>query len=83
MTHLFYTLTLGLYAAATATYLACLFRTSATLTMWANRLLASGCIAHILSTVHLANQQKHLPLTNMQESLSFFSLMIVAFFLFF
>ncbi|OGT97752.1 MAG: c-type cytochrome biogenesis protein CcsB [Geobacteraceae bacterium GWC2_48_7] len=83
MTHLFYTLTLGLYAAATATYLACLFRTSATLTIWANRLLASGCIAHILSTVHLANQQKHLPLTNMQESLSFFSLMIVAFFLFF
>lgn len=83
MTHLFFTLTLGLYAAATVAYLACLLRTSNALTVWANRLLASGCIAHILSTIHLANQQKHLPLTNMQESLSFFSLMIVGLFLLF
>lgn len=82
MTHLFYTLTLTLYIAATATYLTCLVRSSAKLNLWANRLLTSGCIAHILSTIHLTNLQKHLPLTNMQESLSFFSLMIVAFFLF-
>lgn len=83
MTHLFFSLTLGLYICATAAYLACLFRTSPGLTLWAGRLLATGCIAHILSTVHLASLSKHLPLTNMQESLSFFSLMIVGVFIFF
>ncbi len=82
MTHLFFSLTLGLYGCATAAYLLCLFRSSALLTTWASRLLLGGCIAHVLSTVHLSNQIKHLPLTNMQESLSFFSLMIVAAFLF-
>lgn len=81
MTHFFFTLTLGLYGCATAAYLACLWRTSPSLTRWATRLLATGCIAHILSTVHMASRAKHLPLTNMQESLSFFSLMIVAAFL--
>ena len=83
MTHLFFSLTLGLYCCATAAYLACLWRTSQTLTKWATRLLAAGCIAHILSTVHLANKAQHLPLTNMQESLSFFSLMIIVAFLIF
>jgi cytochrome c-type biogenesis protein CcsB len=83
MTHLFFSLTLGLYCCATAAYLACLFRTSPTLTRWATRLLTAGCVAHILSTVHLASTEKHLPLTNMQESLSFFSLLIIAVFLIF
>lgn len=83
MTHLFFSLTLGLYSCATAAYLACLLHTSPTLTKWASRLLATGCIAHILSTVHLASTEKHLPLTNMQESLSFFSLMIIVAFLIF
>jgi len=83
MTHLFFSLTLGLYCCATTAYLACLWLTSPTLAKWATRLLASGCIAHILSTVHLASKAKHLPLTNMQESLSFFSLMIIVVFLIF
>jgi cytochrome c-type biogenesis protein CcsB len=83
MTHLFFSLTLGLYCCATAAYLACLLRTTPMLTKWATRLLTSGFIAHLLSTVHLASQAKHLPLTNMQESLSFFSLMIIGAFLFF
>jgi cytochrome c-type biogenesis protein CcsB len=83
MTHLFFSLTLGFYVCATAAYFACLFRTSARLSQWATRLLATGCIAHILSTVHLASRAKHLPLTNMQESLSFFSLVIIGAFLIF
>src|SRR5512133_861518 len=83
MTHLFFSLTLGLYCLATAAYLACLFRTSPVLTKWASRLLATGCVAHILSTVHLAVKANHLPLTNLQESLSFFSLMIIVAFLIF
>jgi cytochrome c-type biogenesis protein CcsB len=83
MTHLFFSLTLGCYICATAAYFACLFRTSARLTLWASRLLATGCGAHILSTIHLATRAGHLPLTNMQESLSFFSLMIIGAFLIF
>ena len=83
MTHLFFSLTLGLYSCSTAAYLACLLRTTPVLTLWASRLLSAGCITHVLSTVHLASTEKHLPLTNMQESLSFFSLMIIAVFLLF
>jgi cytochrome c-type biogenesis protein CcsB len=83
MTHLFFIITLGCYVGATAAYFTCLFRTSATLTTWANRLLTTGCIAHILSTVHLASRARHLPLTNLQESLSFFSLMVIIAFLIF
>ncbi len=83
MTHLFFILTVALYGCATAAYLACLVRTSPWLTRWAARMLAAGFTAHLLSTIHLANKMKYLPLTNMQESLSFFSLAIVAAFIFF
>ena len=83
MTHLFFILTVALYGGATAAYLACLVRTSSVLTLWAGRILAAGFTAHLLSTIHLANRMKYLPLTNIQESLSFFSLAIVGGFIFF
>jgi cytochrome c-type biogenesis protein CcsB len=83
MTHLFFFLTVALYGCATAAYLACLVRTSPLLTLWAGRILAVGFTAHLLSTIHLASKMKYLPLTNMQESLSFFSLAIVGAFIFF
>lgn len=83
MTHVFYTLTLGLYGCATVAYLACLFRTSPAITLWSGRLLSAGCVTHLLSTIHLASKLRHLPLTNMQESLSFFSLAIIVGFIFF
>ena len=83
MTHLFFILTAALYGCATVAYLACLVRTSPLLTRWAGRILAAGLAAHLLSTIHLANKMKYLPLTNMQESLSFFSLCIVGGFIFF
>lgn len=83
MTHFFFTLTLLFYCCATAAYLFCLFRTSTRLTVWANRLLTVGCVAHLLSTIHLATRLKYLPLTNMQESLSFFSMSLMAGFILF
>ena len=83
MTHLFFYVTFGLYAGATGAYFICLLRTSAPLAQWAGRLLAAGCTTHLLSTIHLAVKVGHLPLTNMQESLSFFSLATVTGFLFF
>lgn len=76
MTHMFFILTATFYGCATIAYLACLMRTSPKLTMWAGRLLVAGFTAHLLSTIHLASKMKYLPLTNMQESLSFFSLVI-------
>lgn len=83
MTHLFFVLTVALYGCATVAYLACLARTSTILTRWATHLLEAGFAAHLLSTIHLANKMKYLPLTNMQESLSFFSLTIIGAFIFF
>ena len=83
MTHFFFIFTVALYGCATAAYLVCLLRTSPLLTQWAGRLLATGFAAHLLSTIHLAVKMKYVPLTNMQESLSFFSLAIVGGFIFF
>ena len=83
MTHMFFILTVALYCCATAAYLACLVRTSLLLTHWAGRILAVGFTAHLLSTIHLAVNMNYLPLTNMQESLSFFSLTVVGGFIFF
>ncbi|MDD2898412.1 MAG: c-type cytochrome biogenesis protein CcsB [Desulfuromonadaceae bacterium] len=83
MTHLFFFLTVALYGCATTAYLFCLVRTVPFLTRWAGRLLAAGFTAHLLSTIHLAVKMHYLPLTNMQESLSFFSLSIVGAFIFF
>lgn len=83
MTHLFFILTVALYGGATVAYLACLVRTAPVLTLWAGRILAVGFTAHLLSTIHLASKMKYLPLTNMQESLSFFSLAVVGSFIFF
>lgn len=83
MTHLFFILTVALYGCAAAAYLACLVRTSPLLTRWAGRILAAGFTAHLLSTIHLASKMKYLPLTNMQESLSFFSLAIVGVYIYF
>ena len=83
MTHMFFFLTVALYGGAVAAYLVCLIRTSPLFTLWSGRLLAAGFVAHLLSTIHLASKMKYLPLTNMQESLSFFSLAIVGGFIFF
>jgi cytochrome c-type biogenesis protein CcsB len=83
MTHTFFILTVALYCGAAAAYLTCLVRTSSTLTLWAGRILMVGFSAHLLSTIHLAVNMKYLPLTNMQESLSFFSLAVVGGFIFF
>lgn len=83
MTHVFFILTVALYGCATAAYLACLVRTSPQLSRWAGRILAAGFTAHLLSTIHLAVQMEYLPLTNMQESLSFFSFAVVGCFIFF
>lgn len=83
MTHMFFILTVTLYGCATAAYLICLLRTSPLIVRWSGRILTAGFVAHLLSTIHLANKLKYLPLTNIQESLSFFGLVIVGSFILF
>lgn len=83
MTHMFFILTAALYGFAVIAYLVCLVRTSPKMSLWAGRMLAAGFTAHLLSTIHLGVQMKYLPLTNMQESLSFLSLSIAGAFLYF
>ena len=81
MTEFFYYLTLALYALATTGYLAYLLKTAPSVSTWSLRLLMAGFICHLLSTIHRFSSAGHLPITNMHESLSFFSLGIVGLFL--
>ncbi|HEY4744765.1 MAG TPA: c-type cytochrome biogenesis protein CcsB [Desulfuromonadaceae bacterium] len=83
MSQIFFYLTLALYSCATLAYLVYLVKTSPVVATWASRLALSGVIAHLLSTIHRFHAVGHLPITNMQESLSFFSLAIVGAFVFF
>lgn len=83
MSQTFFYLTLALYSCATLAYLIFLIRTITPLGTWASRLVTAGFVAHLLSTIHRFVSTGHLPITNMQESLSFFSLAIVGAFIFF
>jgi cytochrome c-type biogenesis protein CcsB len=83
MSQTFFYITFALYGCATLAYLSYLIWTTPALATWANRLVMSGFIAHLLSTIHRFNSAGHVPITNMHESLSFFSLTIVGAFLFF
>jgi cytochrome c-type biogenesis protein CcsB len=83
MSQIFFYLTLTLYGCATVLYLAYLFRTTPGITTWASRLVICGFAAHLLSTIHRYVSAGYLPITNMHESLSFFSLAIVGAFILF
>lgn len=83
MSQFFFYCTLALYGSATVAYLIYLFRTTPLVALWANRLITAGFIAHLLSTIHRFVMSGQLPITTMHESLSFFSLTIVAAFIYF
>ena len=83
MSQTFFYCTLALYGCATVLYLGYLFRTSPIVATWASRLAIAGCATHLLSTIHRFVSAGYLPITNMHESLSFFSLVIVGVYLVF
>jgi cytochrome c-type biogenesis protein CcsB len=83
MSQIFFNVTIALYCCATLAYLMYLIRTTPAVATWANRLVIAGFAAHFLSTVHRFNSAGHIPITNMHESLSFFSLVIVGAFILF
>jgi cytochrome c-type biogenesis protein CcsB len=83
MSQIFFYATLALYGGSTLAYLLFLFRSTPLLAIWSNRLITTGFIAHLLSTIHRFVLTGQLPITNMHESLSFFSLTIVGLFIYF
>lgn len=79
---LFYT-TFGIYLAATVCYLIYLAKPAALLGKVARRLIIGGFVVHIIFTILRYIEAGHTPITNLHESLSFFSMAVVGVFIFF
>jgi len=77
---LFY-ITLGLYFIATVAYLAFLLKPNPLLGRAAHWLISTGFLIHCGFTVSRYIEAGHTPITNLHESLSFFSLAIVGVFI--
>jgi cytochrome c-type biogenesis protein CcsB len=81
MNALLFYLTLGLYFLATAAYLGYLLKPQQTLGKAAQWLISSGFAFHCIFTLVRYVEAGHTPITNLHESLSFFSLAIVGVFI--
>jgi len=78
---LFYS-TFAAYLAATVCYLIYLAKPSVSLGRIARWLLSGGFVIHILFTLNRYLESGHTPITNLHESLSFFSMAVVGVFIF-
>jgi cytochrome c-type biogenesis protein CcsB len=81
MNALLFYITLGLYVCATAAYLVYLVKPRQTLGRAAHWLVLSGFLVHCTFTLLRYFEAGHTPITNLHESLSFFSLAIVGVFI--
>ena len=81
MNALLFYIALGLYFIATFAYLAYLLKPRPILGRAAHWLISSGFLIHCLFTVMRYFEAGHTPITNLHESLSFFSLAIVGVFI--
>jgi cytochrome c-type biogenesis protein CcsB len=81
MNALLFYVTLGLYFAATVTYLAFIIKPRDLLGRVGFWLISAGFGVHCAFTLHRYLTAGHTPITNLHESLSFFSLAIVAVFI--
>ncbi|NVO00548.1 MAG: c-type cytochrome biogenesis protein CcsB [Geobacteraceae bacterium] len=79
---LFY-ITFGIYLAATACYMIYLAKPLAQTGKLARWLITGGLAAHVLFTLLRYFEAGHTPITNLHESLSFFSMAVVAVFIYF
>ncbi|NJD90504.1 MAG: c-type cytochrome biogenesis protein CcsB [Geobacter sp.] len=79
---LFY-LTFAVYMAATLSYMVYLAKPSEQLGKTSRWLISGGLLIHILFTLARYIEAGHTPITNLHESLSFFSMAVVGVFLFF
>jgi cytochrome c-type biogenesis protein CcsB len=78
---LFYS-TFAAYMAATVCYLVYLAKPSASLGRIARWLLTGGFVIHVLFTLNRYLESGHTPITNLHESLSFFSMAVVGVFIY-
>ena len=83
MNALFFYVTVICYFAATVTYLASLIKPQQVLGRIALWLSSAGLAIHCIFTIDRFIEAGHTPITNLHESLSFFSLAIVAVFIIF
>jgi cytochrome c-type biogenesis protein CcsB len=83
MNSLLFNSTLVIYAAATALYLCYLVKPQEMLGKIGHWVVSFGLLVHIAFTVDRYVEAGHTPLTNLHESLSFFALAVVAFFIIF
>jgi cytochrome c-type biogenesis protein CcsB len=83
MNSLLFNSTLVIYAAATVLYLCYLIKPQETIGKIGHYLVSVGLLVHIAFTVNRYVEAGHTPLTNLHESLSFFALAVVAFFIIF
>jgi cytochrome c-type biogenesis protein CcsB len=79
---LFY-ITLACYLCATVSYLVYLYKPSEKLGKLSRLIIIAGFAVHILFTLDRYLEAGHTPITNLHESLSFFSMSVVGVFLFF
>jgi cytochrome c-type biogenesis protein CcsB len=79
---LFYA-TFAAYLAATVCYLLYLAKPSEMLGKFARWLISGGLVVHILFTLNRYLEAGHTPITNLHESLSFFSMAVVGVFIYF
>lgn len=82
-TSLLFYLTLTLYLAATTLYLTYLIKPGQTLGSIARWCLSGGFAIHLVLTLVRYLYAGHTPITNLHESLSFFSLSVVGLFIYF
>ena len=83
MNDLLFKTTLCLYFLATISYMAYLVKPKELFGRASQWLICAGFAAHLAFTVHRFLQSGHTPITNLHESLSFFSLAIVGVFILF
>ena len=81
MNALLFNSTLVLYAAATVLYLCYLLKPSPTLGRVSHWTISTGFLVHCGFTLHRYLVAGHTPITNLHESLSFFSLAVVGIFI--
>ena len=81
MNALLFYITLGLYSIATVAYLVYLLKPRPILGRAAHWLISSGFLIHCGFTIARYIEAGHTPITNLHESLSFFSLAIVGVFI--
>jgi cytochrome c-type biogenesis protein CcsB len=81
MNALLFKLTMGTYFLATLTYLAYLVKPRQTVGRISHWLISGGFVIHCMFTLDRYLEAGHTPITNLHESLSFFSLAIVGIFI--